>query len=53
MQNLRASFLTAVGIGLIVLAMAGVAERDMQARVERALLPAAVVQTVSSASATR
>ncbi|UHC14454.1 hypothetical protein LRS73_18065 [Methylobacterium currus] len=53
MLNLRAAFLTAVGIGLITLAMAGVAERDMQARLERALLPAAVVQTVSDAAAVR
>ncbi|WP_164712249.1 hypothetical protein [Methylobacterium currus] len=50
MQNLRAAILTVVGIALIALAMAAVAERDMQARLERALLPAAVVQTVSSVS---
>ena len=44
MQNLRAAFLTAVGIGLIALALAGVAERGVQARLERALHPGAVVQ---------
>ena len=53
MQNLRAAFLTVVGIGLIALALAGVAERDMQARLERAMLPVAVVQTVSSVASER
>ncbi|WP_162561244.1 hypothetical protein [Methylobacterium terrae] len=53
MQNLRAAFLTAVGIGRITLAMASVVERGVQARLERALLPAAVVQTANSVAGAR
>ncbi|MGX7707979.1 hypothetical protein [Methylobacterium sp. Gmos1] len=53
MQNLRAAFLIAAGISLIALALAGVAERGVQARLDRTLLPAAVVQTASGVSAAR
>ncbi|WP_171070282.1 hypothetical protein [Methylobacterium terricola] len=53
MQNLHAAFLTAIGIGLIALAMAAAAERGVQARLERAMLPVAAVQTVSSSTALR
>ncbi|MGX7709486.1 hypothetical protein [Methylobacterium sp. Gmos1] len=53
MPNLRATFLTGVGISLIALALAGVAERGVQARLECALLPAAVVQTAGSTAVAR
>ncbi|KMO36277.1 hypothetical protein VQ02_15925 [Methylobacterium variabile] len=49
MPNLRAALLTAIGIGLIALALAGIAERNTQSRLERALRSAPPIQTVSSA----
>ncbi|BAQ44245.1 hypothetical protein PUR29_02785 [Methylobacterium ajmalii] len=45
MQNLRAAFLTALGIGLIALALAGVAERGVQARLERVVHHDTLVRT--------
>ncbi|WP_167858588.1 hypothetical protein [Methylobacterium nonmethylotrophicum] len=53
MQNLRAAILTAIGIGLITLAITGIADRDAQARLERALRPAPVIQAVTSVPAPR
>ncbi|GJD61849.1 hypothetical protein [Methylobacterium frigidaeris] len=51
MPNLRAAFLTVIGMGLIALAITGIADRDAQARLERALRPTPPIQTVSSVTA--
>ncbi|KMO41748.1 hypothetical protein VQ03_12315 [Methylobacterium tarhaniae] len=51
MPTLRAAFLTAIGVGLIALAVVGIADRDAQARLERALGPTAPIQAVSRVTA--
>ncbi len=51
MQNLRAALLTAIGLGLIALAITSIVDRDSRARLDRALGPTPLIQTVSSVTA--